>query len=134
MEKLPIDVLEIIAVYSGVSGWLAMVQVCRKFGRLGEGQRKVNIIKKLTEVRSDDTKIEYRINNILHRIDGPARIWSDGTQVWFYKGRKHRTDGPAHHNHLSEFYYIDGNLVNMELLNENKLPRPEGANTMSRAP
>jgi len=123
MENLPIDVLEIIAGYCGVAGWLSLVRVSRKFGRLAVGQRKINIIKRLTDVRCDDTKIEYRINNILHRIDGPARIWSDGTQVWFYKGRKHRTDGPAHHNHLSEFYYIDGNLVNMELLHEYKLPK-----------
>ena len=30
-----------------------------------------------------------------HRIDGPARIWANGTQWWYHNGQLRRTDGPA---------------------------------------
>ncbi len=31
----------------------------------------------------------------LHRKDGPARIYPDGTQAWYLNGQLHREDGPA---------------------------------------
>ena len=41
-----------------------------------------------------DTK-EWRSDGKLHRIDGPAVIWANGTQEWFIDGLRHRTNGPA---------------------------------------
>jgi hypothetical protein len=39
---------------------------------------------------------EYRNDKgQLHRLDGPAFIWSDGSQWWWVDGKCHRTDGPA---------------------------------------
>ena len=37
------------------------------------------------------------INNLnqLHRIDGPAIIWKDGTKCYYQNGLRHREDGPA---------------------------------------
>jgi len=32
---------------------------------------------------------------IIHREDGPAILWGDGTQKWYIKGKLHRDDGPA---------------------------------------
>jgi len=32
---------------------------------------------------------------ILHRLDGPAAEWSDGSKLWYVDGKKHRLDGPA---------------------------------------
>ena len=32
---------------------------------------------------------------ILHRLDGPAVEWSDGTKEWYVNGKCHRLDGPA---------------------------------------
>lgn len=31
----------------------------------------------------------------LHREDGPADIWPDGTEIWAQNGEKHRIGGPA---------------------------------------
>ena len=31
----------------------------------------------------------------LHREDGPAIVWVDGTQLWYFDGRLHREGGPA---------------------------------------
>ena len=41
-------------------------------------------------------RIEYR-NELgqLHREDGPAREWDNGTKVWCINGQYHREDGPA---------------------------------------
>lgn len=30
-----------------------------------------------------------------HRLDGPARIYADGTRMWMQNSKLHRTDGPA---------------------------------------
>ena len=32
---------------------------------------------------------------VLHREDGPAVEYSDGTKEWWVNGKPHRTDGPA---------------------------------------
>jgi len=31
----------------------------------------------------------------LHREDGPAREWADGSKEWWLNGERHRVDGPA---------------------------------------
>ena len=31
----------------------------------------------------------------LHRTDGPAWEWANGTKWWYLNGQRHRTDGPA---------------------------------------
>jgi len=42
----------------------------------------------------DGTKEWYR-NGLLHREDGPASEWADGTKEWYRNGWLHREDGPA---------------------------------------
>ncbi len=37
----------------------------------------------------------YDKDNQLHRTNGPAVIWADGTKYWYHNGLRHRTDGPA---------------------------------------
>ena len=39
----------------------------------------------------------YRRGGLLHREDGPAVIWPDGTQLHYEDGKLHREDGPAVH-------------------------------------
>jgi hypothetical protein len=38
---------------------------------------------------------EWRLNNLLHREDGPAVEYSFGTKLYFLNGQLHRVDGPA---------------------------------------
>lgn len=40
----------------------------------------------------------YWSNGKLHRKDGPAVIYEDGTQEWWLEGIRHRYDGPAIYN------------------------------------
>ena len=37
----------------------------------------------------------YNKRGQLHRDDGPARIWPDGTTEWWVEHKRHRLDGPA---------------------------------------
>ena len=42
----------------------------------------------------DGTK-EWYVNNERHRVDGPAFVRWDGYKAWFLNDKIHRTDGPA---------------------------------------
>lgn len=42
-----------------------------------------------------EDRIEYRVDGLRHRADGPAVIYPSGTQMWYLHGRHHRVDGPA---------------------------------------
>lgn len=70
-------------------------------------------------VTVNDTLTEWRYKNKLHRIDGPAVEWTNGTKEWFIDGVPHRTDGPA----LllpdgRKFWIINGNQMTEEEFNK----------------
>ena len=51
------------------------------------------------------------MNNQFHRVDGPAIIYPNGTQLWFINGNLHREDGPARiFPDGQEEWYINGKL------------------------
>ena len=54
--------------------------------------------------------------NILHRENGPAVEYADGTKFWFQNGQKHRTDGPANEwaDGTTE-WYIDGVYISEDV-------------------
>ena len=60
------------------------------------------------------------LNDKLHRLDGPAIEYSDGTKVWYANGFRHRLDGPAYegYNGDKEWYvnaiYLSGPLDLLE--------------------
>jgi hypothetical protein len=41
------------------------------------------------------TKVWRNRKGILHRTNGPAAEYADGSKEWWVKGRIHRIDGPA---------------------------------------
>lgn len=47
----------------------------------------------------------------LHKEDGPAMIWDDGTKAWYVNGQLHREDGPAvEYADGSRSWYFNGKL------------------------
>ena len=46
-------------------------------------------------VEYDDGSKEWYVNGQYHRTDGPAIERADGSKCWYVNGRIHRTDGPA---------------------------------------
>ena len=41
--------------------------------------------------------LTYRKLGLLHRLDGPAVVWQDGTELHYVAGKLHREDAPAVH-------------------------------------
>ena len=52
----------------------------------------------ITEIDSFGRKTWKNKNGLLHRLDGPAVEWNDGTKEWWQNGSLHRLDGPAYEN------------------------------------
>ena len=52
-------------------------------------------LKYRVEVAKDGTRRYYNKAGELHRDEGPAVEWPDGSKGWFQNGQYHRTDGPA---------------------------------------
>ena len=52
---------------------------------------------------------EWYINNKRHRVDGPVLIWSNGSQEWYINGLLSRENGPAviHANGKQVWYLND---------------------------
>jgi hypothetical protein len=46
-------------------------------------------------VDNDKTIRWYNDKEELHRLDGPAIEYADGTEYWYVDGKQHRLDGPA---------------------------------------
>jgi hypothetical protein len=45
---------------------------------------------------SENGNVFYcNIKGRLHRLDGPAIVWSNGSKEWHINGKTHRVDGPA---------------------------------------
>ena len=47
------------------------------------------------EVDKYGTILYYNENDEVHRVNGPAVIWFNGTEGWYQNDKKHRLDGPA---------------------------------------
>jgi len=46
---------------------------------------------------------------ILHREDGPAVEWTDGTKFWWLNGERHREDAPAvEHANGNKSWWLNG--------------------------
>jgi hypothetical protein len=58
-----------------------------------------------------DGSEEWYLDGKRHRSDGPAVECADGSKLWYLDGKLHRTDGPAVEcADGSKFWYLDGKL------------------------
>ena len=56
-----------------------------------------------------DGSKEWYLNGKLHREDGPAVEWWDGYKAWYLNGERHREDGPAiEWNDGDKSWYLNG--------------------------
>lgn len=65
--------------------------------------------------RADGPAIEYPdgtkkwfCHGVLHRMEGPAAEYNNGERAWYRNGVPHRVDGPALEGHESRVWYQDG--------------------------
>ena len=60
-------------------------------------------------VKVYDDRTEWYLNGELHRENGPAIEYADGTKVWHLNGNRHRVDGPAvEYADGSKYWYLNG--------------------------
>ena len=75
-----------------------------------------------------DGTTHWYINGERHRIDGPAVEWADGSKEWYINGERHRIDGPAvEYADGSKEWWITDKDVTDEVnnwLNENNVSYP----------
>jgi hypothetical protein len=64
------------------------------------------------EINDEGTIKFYDEERRLHRLDGPAIEWLDGTRMWCEHGLFHRLDGPAiEFFDGSKEWFVKGNLI-----------------------
>ena len=64
----------------------------------------------------DGTKQSY-LNGSLHRLGGPAVEYSSGTKEWWVNGKPHREDGPAiEHFDGTKTWFLNGEKIHPETL------------------
>ena len=57
----------------------------------------------------------WRLNNKLHREDGPAIEYSSGSKSWYLNNKLHREDGPAiEYYEGTKYWYLNGKEVTEE--------------------
>jgi len=55
---------------------------------------------------------QWRVNNIWHRLDGPAVILYNDDKFWYKHGKRHRLDGPAIELSYLNCWFINGKELN----------------------
>lgn len=69
-----------------------------------------------------ESRKEWRINGKLHRIDGPAVEFKDGTKKWYVNNQLHRKDGPAIEWVIgAKFWYYHGTHIDVNSQEEFEL-------------
>ena len=69
------------------------------------------------------TKRYYKDNKftVLHRLDGPAVEYTDGSKFWYKDGEQHRLDGPAViYANGASYWVVDGNELTSKEVDELK--------------
>ena len=53
----------------------------------------------------------WYLNSLLHREDGPAVEYLDGSKIWYLNGLRHREGGPAiEYYYGNKYWYLNGEL------------------------
>ena len=52
---------------------------------------------------------KWHFSKQLHRVDGPAIEWANGSKYWYLNGEFHRIDGPAiEYSNGTKAWYLNG--------------------------
>ena len=75
-------------------------------------QAVFDALKYRVEVDAFGTREFYNSDGQLHRTNGPAIEYANGTKYWYQNGVCHRTDGPAvEWDSGGKSWFIDGKLL-----------------------
>jgi hypothetical protein len=69
--------------------------------------------------KDSTTSSKRDFSKILHRIDGPAIEYADGTKCWYVDDKYHRVDGPAAEcADGDKEWYVDGKYYTEKQFNK----------------
>lgn len=72
-------------------------------------------MKKKRIVTDEDGTKYYYLGDELHREDGPAIIWEDGSiEQWFLNNKRHREGGPALEFKIGDCYWYQNDRLHRE--------------------
>ena len=72
-----------------------------------------------------DGSKEWWVDGKVHRIDGPAFECADGSKSWYVNGERHRLDGPAiEYTDGHKAWWVNGKLMTEKEFNEYTKPKP----------
>lgn len=94
-----------------------MVLISRKIITLsGERVIKEEVQEVPLIIKDNDFAIEHYHPFIekLHRLDGPALEYRDGSKYWYCDGRLHREEGPAIETESYRAWFIEGDLHRLD--------------------
>ena len=75
-------------------------------------QEVFDALKYRVEVSKYGTRRYFNSAGQLHRTNGPAVEYADGTTLWYQNGLRHRTDGAAiEYSDGDKDWYINGELL-----------------------
>lgn len=125
-NRIPSDVIRDISAFLNVSslGSMSMVSsaVHSDLDRVMKIRQSEYMNRPPTEVDKYGTKRWYDEKGLLHRINGPALVESNGDKSWLYRGLLNRKDGPA----VIVCDDTTGIRIREEWWYENKLHREDG--------
>jgi len=63
----------------------------------------------------DTSGKQYFRGCLVHREDGPAIEWKNGSKIWYIDGKRHREDGPAcEYSNGDKYWYLNGKEYSKE--------------------
>ncbi len=73
-----------------------------------------------------NTTCWYNDKGQLHRLDGPAVEYANGSKEWCVEGKCHRLDGPAYEGATGyKAWFVEGKHMTKEEFNEYMNPKPK---------
>ena len=75
--------------------WMTGQHQCLPECKMLCDQYVFDALKYRIEISGTGTRRYYNKDDKLHRTDGPAVEYADGTKFWYQNGVLHRIDGPA---------------------------------------
>ena len=76
-------------------------------------------------VDKDKTVRWYDDKDQLHRLDGPAVEYADGTKAWYVEGKLHRLDGPAiEYADGCKAWWVEGERMTEQEFKDYTKPKP----------
>ena len=70
------------------------------------------------QVEVNENGTFWRLNGKVHREDGPASEYANGTRHWYRNGKRHREDGPAvEWANGEKHWYLKGCYIKRDVTN-----------------